>query len=100
MMRSSKTTSATRFSGATIPPAPPTRKANLAGWWTSTWPEESHTSLVAGPPKATLDPETGLFKWNTPLEPQTAKVTIRARDAEKPELTAEGSFTVTTTPKH
>jgi hypothetical protein len=31
-------------------------------------------------------------------EPRTAKVTVRDRDLEKPELAAEASFTITTTP--
>ena len=53
--------------------------------------------LVAGPRGAAVDPETGVLTWNTPKEPQTEKVTVRVRDAEKPELTAEASFTITTT---
>jgi hypothetical protein len=55
--------------------------------------------LVAGPKGATLDSETGLFIWNTPQEPQTAKVTVRVQDLEKPDLSAEASFTITTTAK-
>jgi serine/threonine protein kinase/predicted Zn-dependent protease len=67
------------------------------------WPVDLHLArpvqyeLVAGPKGAALDPETGVFTWNTPREPRTEKVTVRVRDAEKPELTAEASFTITTT---
>ena len=53
--------------------------------------------LVAGPKGAAIDPETGVFTWNAPKESRTEKVTIRVRDAEKPEITAEASFTITTT---
>ena len=53
--------------------------------------------LVAGPEGAAVDPETGVLTWNTPKEPRTEKVTVRVRDAEKPELTAEASFTIATT---
>jgi hypothetical protein len=67
------------------------------------WPVDLHLArpvqyeLVAGPKGAALDPETGVFTWNTPKEPRAEKVTVRVRDAEKPELTAEASFTITTT---
>ncbi len=55
--------------------------------------------LLAGPKGATLDPETGVFRWNTPKEPQAAKVKVRVQDVEKPELSAFASFTITTTAK-
>ncbi len=66
------------------------------------WPVDLHLArpvkyeLVAGPKGAAVDPETGVLTWNTPREPRTEKVTIRARDIEKPELTTEASFTITT----
>ena len=55
--------------------------------------------LVAGPKGASLDPDTGVFTWNTPNEPQTAKATVRIRDAEKPDLNVLTNFTITTTAK-
>ncbi len=55
--------------------------------------------LVEGPKGAAIDPETGVLTWKTPEEPQVAKVTVRVVDAEKPELTAEASFTITTIAK-
>jgi serine/threonine protein kinase/Flp pilus assembly protein TadD len=55
--------------------------------------------LVAGPPGSKFDSETGVFTWDTPVEPQTANITIRVQDAEKPELSAEASFKITTTAK-
>jgi hypothetical protein len=54
--------------------------------------------LVAGPKGAALDAETGVFTGNTPQQPRTEKITVRVRDAEKPEMTAAASFTITTTP--
>jgi tetratricopeptide (TPR) repeat protein len=67
------------------------------------WPVDLHLArpvkyeLVSGPKGAALDPETGVFTWGTPKEPQSAQVAVRARDADKPDLTAEASFTITTT---
>jgi hypothetical protein len=67
------------------------------------WPVDLHLArpvkyeLVEGPKGAAIDPETGVLTWNTPKEPQTAKLTIRVHDAEKPALTSEASFTITTT---
>jgi Tetratricopeptide repeat/Carbohydrate family 9 binding domain-like/Putative Ig domain len=55
--------------------------------------------LVDGPRGATLDRDTGVFAWTSPTQPQTANVTIRARELEKPDLTASASFTITTTSK-
>jgi hypothetical protein len=52
---------------------------------------------MAAPKGAALDAETGVFTWNTPKAPQSAMVTVRVRDVEKPELTSEASFTITTT---
>ena len=69
------------------------------------WPVDLHLArpvkyeLAAGPSGAAIDPETGVFTWEGPNEPRTEKVTIRARDAEKPEITSEASFTITTTPE-
>jgi hypothetical protein len=66
------------------------------------WPVDLHLArpvqyeLVAGPQGAALDTETGVFTWNTPQQPRTERITVRVRDAEKPELTAEASFTITT----
>jgi hypothetical protein len=40
-----------------------------------------------------------VLTWNTPKEPQTAKVTVRVSDAEKPEIGNEASITITTTAK-
>ena len=67
------------------------------------WPVDLHLArpvkyeLVAGPKGASLDPETGVLTWNTPKEPRTETITVRAVDGEKPSLTAEASFTITTT---
>ncbi len=67
------------------------------------WPVNLHLArpvryeLAAGPKGAAIDPETGVLTWDTPGEPRTETVTLRARDTEKPELTAEASFTITTT---
>ncbi len=67
------------------------------------WPVDLHLvrpvkyELVAGPQGAAVDSETGVLSWNAPKEPRAEKVTVRVRDAEKPELTAEASFTITTT---
>jgi hypothetical protein len=67
------------------------------------WPVDLHLArpvkyeLVAGPKGAALEPETGVLTWNTPKEPRTETITVRAVDAEKPALTAEASFTITTT---
>ncbi len=67
------------------------------------WPVDLHLArpvkyeIVAGPKGAAIDAETGVFTWDTPKEPRTEKVTIRVRDAEMPEITAEASFTITTT---
>jgi tetratricopeptide (TPR) repeat protein len=52
--------------------------------------------LAAGPEGAAIDPETGVLTWNTPKELRTEKVTVRARDVEKPELMAEASFLIIT----
>ena len=49
-------------------------------------------TLVSGPTGAKLDSETGVFTWSTPLEPQTANVTIRVQDAEKPDLERTGEL--------
>jgi formylglycine-generating enzyme len=53
--------------------------------------------LVAGPKGAGIDPETGVLTWDVPKEARTERITIRVRDAEKPDITAEASFTITTT---
>jgi hypothetical protein len=69
----------------------------------ASWPVDLHLArpvkyeLAAGPEGAAIDPETGVLTWNTPKEPRAEKVTVRARDAEKPGLAAEASFTITTT---
>jgi tetratricopeptide (TPR) repeat protein len=69
----------------------------------TSWPVDLHLArpvkyeLVSGPSGAAIDPETGMLTWNSPKEPRTEKVTVRARDLEKPELTAEASFLITTT---
>ena len=66
------------------------------------WPVDLHLALpvkyelAAGPKGAAVDPETGVFTWDAPNEPRTEKVTVRVRDVEKPEITTEGSFTITT----
>jgi tetratricopeptide (TPR) repeat protein len=79
-------------------------------WWVGDgpgWPVDLHLArpvkyeLVDGPKGATIDPESGLFVWQTPKEPQTAKITVRVRDADKPDLTDEASFLViSTTPRN
>jgi hypothetical protein len=67
------------------------------------WPVDLHLGrpvkyeLVDSPKGATIDPETGLFAWHTPKEPGTTRITVRVRDAEKPELSDEASFLVVTT---
>lgn len=67
------------------------------------WPVDLHLArpvkyeLVAGPKGAAIDPEAGVFTWEALKEPRIEKVTIRVRAAEKPEITAEASFTITTT---
>jgi serine/threonine protein kinase/tetratricopeptide (TPR) repeat protein len=67
------------------------------------WPVDLHLArpvryeLVTGPKGAMIDAATGVFTWKTPKQPQCANVTVRATDAEKPELAAEASFTITTT---
>jgi hypothetical protein len=38
-----------------------------------------------------------VFTWQTPEEPQTAKISIRVHNAERLELVDEASFLVTTT---
>lgn len=69
------------------------------------WPVNLHLArpvkfeLVTGPKGAAIDPETGELRWNTPKEPQTAKIAIRVRDAEKPEIANEATFTITTAAK-
>ena len=75
-------------------------------WWTGDgpgWPVDLHLArpakyeLVDGPTGAAIDPETGVFTWQTPKEPQTAKITVRVRDVEKPDWTDEASFLVVST---
>ena len=66
------------------------------------WPVDLHLArpvtyeLAAGPAGAAIDPDTGVLTWKAPGQPQTAKVAVGVRDAEKPELTAVASFTITT----
>ena len=55
--------------------------------------------IVNAPGGATLDADTGLFTWNTPSEPQTAKVTVRVRGVDNPDLSTLVSFTITTSTK-
>ena len=68
------------------------------------WPVDLHLArpvkyeLVAPPSGAAIDPETGLFTWQTPGEPGTTKITVRVRDVEKPGSSDEASFLVTATP--
>jgi hypothetical protein len=79
-------------------------------WWIGDgpgWPVDLHLArpvkyeLVDGPKGATIGPESGMFVWQTPKEPQTAKITVRVRDAEKTDLTDEASFLViSTTPRN
>jgi hypothetical protein len=69
----------------------------------TSWPVDLHLArpvkyeLVSGPSGAAIDAETGVLTWNTPKEPRTEKVIVRARDLEKPEVTAEASFMISTT---
>jgi hypothetical protein len=52
--------------------------------------------MVTGPKGAAIDRETGVFTWRASKGLRTEYVTIRVRDTEKPEITAEASFAITT----
>jgi hypothetical protein len=68
-----------------------------------TWPVDLHLArpvnyeLAAGPKEAAIDAETGVLTWNAPQSVGAENVTIRVRDKERPEITSEASFMITTT---
>jgi hypothetical protein len=68
------------------------------------WPVDLHLArpvkyeLVSPPEGAAIDPETGLFSWQTPEVPGTTRITVRVRDLENPGSGEEASFLISTTP--